>query len=323
MLSSQEKQALELDLAVGDILLGGRFRNRRIKVEELGTDDLGQPTVNGRKLLNYRIEKLLPPDKRRKGKPETDKQADEDYTMPARLAGWGAALGAVGLTTLWGRRLRQRYAELQQRTPNIRGVNRQRLLSAAGLPEDYPLLPMPGLANAALIASPGEFKEFTGLPLDREQFRQLLGKYHGGVLYDPQHGTAGTLGHELGHAMQEHRWGPRKVVNRLRRWAPPLRWAAAIGSVAALISDKPGLAAAFATGGMATSLPTLISEYDATRTGRRLTAELPLKKNTRELDRDIDRTAFKSYLAEAIKGGATFAPLLAVSAARLAQKARV
>ena len=81
MLSSQEKQALELDLAVGDILLGGRFRNQRIEVEELGTDDLGQPTVNGRKLLNYRIEKLLPPDKRGKGKQEIDKQAFiEGYT---------------------------------------------------------------------------------------------------------------------------------------------------------------------------------------------------------------------------------------------------
>jgi hypothetical protein len=55
------KQAeLKLDISKGDILLGGRFKNLPIKVEEIGTDENGQPTVNGRKLLAYRIKKLMP-----------------------------------------------------------------------------------------------------------------------------------------------------------------------------------------------------------------------------------------------------------------------
>jgi hypothetical protein len=54
------KAAMKLDIAVGDILLGGRFKNKRVLVKNLGTDDLGQPTVNGKKLLNFRIEKTLP-----------------------------------------------------------------------------------------------------------------------------------------------------------------------------------------------------------------------------------------------------------------------
>ena len=52
---------MNLDLNIGDIILGGRFKNKRIEVKSLGTDELGQPIVNkSRKLLAVRIEKLLP-----------------------------------------------------------------------------------------------------------------------------------------------------------------------------------------------------------------------------------------------------------------------
>ena len=54
---------MNIDLKVGDIILGGRFKNKRMKVKEFGKDDLGQYTVNGRKLLSYRLEKLMPKDK--------------------------------------------------------------------------------------------------------------------------------------------------------------------------------------------------------------------------------------------------------------------
>jgi len=56
-----QKQAdLTLDIEKGDVLLGGRFKNIPMTVEEFGTDENGQPTVNGRKLLSYRIKKLMP-----------------------------------------------------------------------------------------------------------------------------------------------------------------------------------------------------------------------------------------------------------------------
>jgi len=57
-----KKMALNLDLKVGDIVLGGRFKNKRMVVKKLETDDIGQPTVNGRKLLAVRLEKKLPED---------------------------------------------------------------------------------------------------------------------------------------------------------------------------------------------------------------------------------------------------------------------
>lgn len=56
-------EALDLDLEVGDVILTGRFKNKRTEVKEIGVDDLGQPTVNGMKALNFRIEKLMPKSK--------------------------------------------------------------------------------------------------------------------------------------------------------------------------------------------------------------------------------------------------------------------
>lgn len=52
--------AVTLDIEKGDILLGGRFKNHKTVVDTLGTDSLGQPTVNGMKLLSFRIAKKMP-----------------------------------------------------------------------------------------------------------------------------------------------------------------------------------------------------------------------------------------------------------------------
>ncbi len=54
---------MKLDLEIGDIVLGGKFKNKRMKVKSIGVDDLGQPTINGKSLLKFRIEKNMPRDK--------------------------------------------------------------------------------------------------------------------------------------------------------------------------------------------------------------------------------------------------------------------
>jgi len=56
-------EALDLDIEEGDVILTGRFKNKRTIVKKIGTDDLGQPTVNGMKALSFRIEKLMPKSK--------------------------------------------------------------------------------------------------------------------------------------------------------------------------------------------------------------------------------------------------------------------
>ena len=61
---------IKLDINIGDVLLAGRYKNKRIVVKKIGKDDLGQPTINGDPILKFRIEKHLPDDKKSK---KTDK----------------------------------------------------------------------------------------------------------------------------------------------------------------------------------------------------------------------------------------------------------
>ena len=47
--------SIELDVEKGDVILTGKFKNKRQVVKDFGTDDLGQPTINGMKALKFRI----------------------------------------------------------------------------------------------------------------------------------------------------------------------------------------------------------------------------------------------------------------------------
>ena len=66
-------EMVELDIEIGDVLLGGKFKNKRVVVKSIGTDDLGQPTINGKSLLKFRIEKQLPDNKKSKKTQELEK----------------------------------------------------------------------------------------------------------------------------------------------------------------------------------------------------------------------------------------------------------
>jgi len=49
---------IQIPLEIGDTILAGRFKNKKIKVNEIGIDDFGSPTINGRSILKIRIPKL-------------------------------------------------------------------------------------------------------------------------------------------------------------------------------------------------------------------------------------------------------------------------
>lgn len=69
---------MNLDINIGDTILTGRFKNKRVVVKEFGVDAKGQPTVNGRPILKFRIEKLMP------GKEDTQvKEVVEKYISKA------------------------------------------------------------------------------------------------------------------------------------------------------------------------------------------------------------------------------------------------
>ena len=44
-----------VDIKVGDTILGGKFKNKRIVVKEIGKNEKGDITINGRPLLKYRL----------------------------------------------------------------------------------------------------------------------------------------------------------------------------------------------------------------------------------------------------------------------------
>ena len=46
---------ITVSINVGDEILGGKFKNKKIKVKEIGTNDKGEITINGKTLLRFRI----------------------------------------------------------------------------------------------------------------------------------------------------------------------------------------------------------------------------------------------------------------------------
>ena len=62
-LSTLIRESMEIDLEIGDVILTGKFKNKRTTVKEVGVDDNGQPTINGRPMLKFRIEKKMPEEK--------------------------------------------------------------------------------------------------------------------------------------------------------------------------------------------------------------------------------------------------------------------
>lgn len=52
---------IQLPIEIGDVILAGRFKNKKITVKEIGTDEHGLPTINGRGILKIRIQKLMKP----------------------------------------------------------------------------------------------------------------------------------------------------------------------------------------------------------------------------------------------------------------------
>ena len=48
-------EMIKLDIKVGDIIMGGKFKNKKIVVKTIGKNDKGDITINGKPLLRFRI----------------------------------------------------------------------------------------------------------------------------------------------------------------------------------------------------------------------------------------------------------------------------
>ena len=59
MQATYKEDQFVIPIKVGDTIMVGKFRNKPIKVKEIGIDELGQPTINGNPILKFRIPKLM------------------------------------------------------------------------------------------------------------------------------------------------------------------------------------------------------------------------------------------------------------------------
>jgi len=48
------REAIKIPVKVGDTILTGRFKNKKTKVNSIGEDEHGMPTINGRKVVTFR-----------------------------------------------------------------------------------------------------------------------------------------------------------------------------------------------------------------------------------------------------------------------------
>ena len=48
---------IKLDVEVGDTILMGRFKNKKVVIKSIGKDEHGMPTINGKKVVTFRLMK--------------------------------------------------------------------------------------------------------------------------------------------------------------------------------------------------------------------------------------------------------------------------
>ena len=57
----QLTEMIKLDIKVGDTIMGGKFKNKKVIVKTIGKNDKGDITINGKPLLRFRIIKESAP----------------------------------------------------------------------------------------------------------------------------------------------------------------------------------------------------------------------------------------------------------------------
>ena len=48
-------EIIKLDIKVGDVIMGGKFKNKKVVVKTIGKNDKGDITINGKPLLRFRL----------------------------------------------------------------------------------------------------------------------------------------------------------------------------------------------------------------------------------------------------------------------------
>lgn len=49
---------INIDISVGDTVLMGKWKNKKVLVKSIGVDDYGMPTINGKTIVKFRPTKV-------------------------------------------------------------------------------------------------------------------------------------------------------------------------------------------------------------------------------------------------------------------------
>jgi hypothetical protein len=50
-------EKITINVKIGDIIYGGRFKNKKTIIKDIDKDENGMPTINGKKVVNFKINK--------------------------------------------------------------------------------------------------------------------------------------------------------------------------------------------------------------------------------------------------------------------------
>lgn len=53
-METQRFSGIFIPLKVGDIIYNGKFKNKKTTVKTIGVDEYGMPTINGKRVCNFR-----------------------------------------------------------------------------------------------------------------------------------------------------------------------------------------------------------------------------------------------------------------------------
>ena len=49
------RESITIPIEIGDTILGGKFKNKRIVVKDISTNERGEPLINGKPIMKYRL----------------------------------------------------------------------------------------------------------------------------------------------------------------------------------------------------------------------------------------------------------------------------
>lgn len=52
-------EKITIDIEVGDTIYGGKFKNKKMVIKEIDKDEYGMPTINKKKVVNFRTKKPI------------------------------------------------------------------------------------------------------------------------------------------------------------------------------------------------------------------------------------------------------------------------